>query len=60
VPPLRRGELWRSAGRWARPQTGTALPAVRAFPSTDGAPIHPEALGHDMNRDITLEQFDRA
>jgi hypothetical protein len=60
LPPLRRGELWRSAGRWARPQAGTDLPAVRAFPSTDGAPIHPEALGHDMHGDITLEQVDCA
>jgi hypothetical protein len=33
---------------------------MRSSPPTHGAPIHTQALSHDMNREITLEQVDRA
>jgi hypothetical protein len=30
-----------------------------SLPPTHGAPIDPQALGHDMHGDVTLEQLDR-
>jgi hypothetical protein len=33
---------------------------MRSLPSPHRAPIHPQALGHDMNGDVTLKQLDRA
>jgi len=33
---------------------------MRALPPSHGAPIDAQALGDDMNREITLEQLDRA
>jgi hypothetical protein len=53
-------QLRRSAGRGARAQTAAAAPTVRPLPSADGAPIHTQALGHDMHGDLTLEEFDCA
>jgi hypothetical protein len=41
-------------------QAGAALLSVRPLPSADGAPIDAQALGHDMNGDVTLEQADGA
>ena len=57
---LGRAELRRSPGGWPGAQAGAALASVRPLPSADGAPIDTQALGHDMNGDITLEQLDRA
>src|SRR5439155_23894620 len=59
-PPLRRRELRRSTGRRACAQAGATLSAVRPLPSTDRAPIDAQALGDDMNGEVTLEQFNRA
>src|SRR3989442_4473422 len=59
-PPLRRRELRRSTGRRACAQAGATLSAVRPVPSTDRAPIDAQALGDDMNGEVTLEQFNRA
>jgi len=52
-------QLWRSAGCRARTQAATAPPAIRPLPTAYGAPIHTQALGHDMHGDLSLEQFDR-
>jgi hypothetical protein len=60
LPALGRRQLRRSPRRRARAQPGTAVPAVRSLPSPHRAPIHPQAFGHDMNGDVTLEQVDRA
>jgi hypothetical protein len=57
---LCRAELRRSPGGGPGAQAGTALASVRPLPSADGAPIDAEALGHDMNGDVTPEQGDRA
>src|SRR6185369_2578883 len=60
LPPLRGRQLWRSARRRTCAQPRPALPTMRALPPTHGAPIHSQALGHDMNGNVTLEQVDRA
>ena len=60
LPPLRGRQLRRSARCWARAQARPALPPMRALPPSHGAPIDAQALGDDMNREITLEQLDRA
>jgi hypothetical protein len=60
LPPLRRGQLGRSAGCCAGAQASPALASVRPFPPANRAPVDAEALGHDMNRGLTLKQFDRA
>ena len=57
---LPRRELRWSPGGRPGAQAGAALPSVRPLPSADGAPIDAQALGHDMNGDVTLEQVDRA
>ena len=57
---LDRAELRRSPGGWPGAQASAALASVRPLPSADGAPIDAEALGHDMNGDVTLKQGDRA
>jgi hypothetical protein len=57
---LHRTELRRAPGGWPGAQGGAALTAVRPLPSADGAPIDAQALGHDINWDVTLEQIDRA
>ncbi len=57
---LRCRQLRRSARRRPRTKAGAALPPMRPLPPADGAPIHTQALGYDMNRQITLKQFDRA
>jgi hypothetical protein len=56
--PLRRAELRRSPGGWSGAQAGAALTAVRPFPAADGAAIDAQALGHDMNGDVTPKQID--
>jgi hypothetical protein len=58
--PLRRSELGGATRRRARAQPSTALAPVGPLPSTDGTAIDAEPLGHGMNGDITLEEFDRA
>jgi len=57
---LRGRQLRRSARRRPRPKTSAALPPMRPLPAAYGTPIHAQAFGHDMNRDLTLEQVDRA
>jgi len=58
--PLRGGELRRSTGCRPGAQARTALASVRPLPSADRAPIDAQALGDDMDGDVTLEQVDRA
>jgi len=58
--PLGGAEFRWPTGCRTCPQPGAALAAVGPLPPTDGAPIDAEALGHDMNGDVTLEQVDRA
>src|SRR5688572_19803537 len=58
LPPLCGGQLGRPPRRRPSSQTGAAPTAVRPLPSAHRAPIHTQALGHDMHRKITLEQFD--
>jgi len=53
-------ELRGSPGGRPGAQAGAALASVRPFPSADGAAIDTQALGHDMNGNVTLEQVDRA
>jgi hypothetical protein len=60
LPPLRGRQLRRSTRRWARAKAHPTLPAMRSLPPTHGAPIDTQALGHDMNGKITLEQVDCA
>jgi hypothetical protein len=60
LTPLRRRQLRRSTRRGTRAKAAAAVPTVRPLPSADGAPIHTQALGHDMHGDLTLEEFDRA
>jgi hypothetical protein len=36
------------------------VPTVRSLPPAHRAPIHAQTLGHDMNGDVTLQEFDRA
>jgi len=60
LTPLSGRQLRRPARRRARPKTGSTVPAVRPLPPTHGAPIHAQALGHDMHREISLEQVNRA
>jgi hypothetical protein len=57
---LPRAELRRSPGGQPGAQASAALMSVRPLPAADGAPIDAQALGHDMNGDVTLEQLDRA
>jgi hypothetical protein len=57
---LRRGQFRRSARRRACSKPGATTSSVRSLPSAHGAPIHAEALGHDMHGNITLEEIDRA
>jgi hypothetical protein len=57
---LGRAELRRSPGGGPGAQASAALTSVRPLPSADGAPIDAQALGHDMNGDIALQQVDRA
>jgi hypothetical protein len=57
---LRDAELRWSTRGGAGTQPVAAASPVRPLPSTDGSPIDAEALGHDMNRGVTLEEFDRA
>jgi hypothetical protein len=59
-PPLGGAELRQSPGGRSGAQARAALASVRPLPSADGAPIGAQALGHDMNGDVTLEQLDRA
>ena len=59
LPPLRDRQLRRPSRRRPRAKARPALPAMRALPPTHGAPIDTQALGYDMNWDITLEQVDR-
>jgi hypothetical protein len=56
---LRGAELGRSTGGRPRAQAGAALSSVCPLPSSDGAPIDPEAIRHHMHGDVTLKQFDR-
>lgn len=58
--PLPCTQLWWAAGRRAGAEPGAALAPVRAFPAAYGPPVDSEALGHHMNRDVTLKQFDGA
>src|SRR5215470_18398289 len=59
LPALQDAELRRSPGRRPRAETGRALSSVGPLPTPDGAPIDPEAVGHHMNGDLTLQQFNR-
>jgi len=58
--PLGGGQLRRSARCWSGAEADATLSSMRPLPSTDGPSIDAEALGHDMNREVTLEEFDRA
>jgi hypothetical protein len=58
--PLGGSELWRSPGGRPGAQASAALASVCPLPSADGALIDAQALGHDLNRDVTVEQRDRA
>jgi hypothetical protein len=58
LSPLRWRQLGRSTRRRSGAQAGPALRSVRPFPPTHRASVDTEALGHDMNREITLEQVD--
>jgi hypothetical protein len=58
--PLGRGQLRGSTGGRPGAQAGAALSPVGALPSPDGPPIDAQALGHHMDGQVTLEQFDRA
>jgi hypothetical protein len=58
--PLRGRQLRRSTRRRTRAQACRALPTMRSLPPTHRAPIDTQALGHDMNGDIALEQLDGA
>jgi hypothetical protein len=58
--PLRGAELRGPTGRRTCAQPAATLSPVRPLPPTDGASIDAQAFGHDMNRDVTLEQVDRA
>lgn len=60
APALRRAQLGRAAGGGAGAQSSPAVPAMRPLPPTDRASIDPKALGHDMNGEVTLQEFDRA
>jgi len=57
---LRGTELGRSTGSRPGAQAGAPLSSMCPLPSPDGAPIDADAVSHDMNRDITLQQCDRA
>jgi hypothetical protein len=57
---LHRTELRRSPGGQPGAQASAALTSVRPLPPADGAPIDAQALGYDVNGDVTLEQLDRA
>ena len=57
---LRGAELRGSTRGGAGTQPVATVSSVHPLPSTDGAPIDTDAVGHDMNRDVTLEEFDRA
>jgi len=58
--PLGRGQLGGSARRGPGPKADAALPSMGPLPSTNGPPIDTEALGHHMNGNVTLKEFDRA
>jgi hypothetical protein len=58
--PLGGAELRRAPGGRPGAQARAALASVCPLPSADGAPIDAQALGHDVNGDVTLEQLDRA
>jgi hypothetical protein len=47
-------------GRRTCAQAGAALASVGPLPTTDGAPIDAQALSHDMDGEVALEQVDRA
>jgi hypothetical protein len=50
-------ELGRSTGGPPGAQAGAALSSVCLLPSSDGAPINPEAIRHRMHGDVALKQF---
>jgi hypothetical protein len=56
---LRGAELRWSTRRGTGTRPVATTSSVRALPPTDGPPIDAEAVGHDMNREVTLEQLDR-
>jgi hypothetical protein len=58
--PLGGGQLRRATGGGPGAEADAALSSVRPLPATDRPPIDAEAFGHDMNREVTLEEFDRA
>jgi len=58
--PLGGGQLGWSTRGGAGAEADAALSSMRPLPSTDGSPIDAKTLGDDVNREVTLEEFDRA
>jgi hypothetical protein len=56
---LRGAELRGTPRGGAGPEPGAPALPVRPLPPADGAPIDAEAHGHDMNRSVALQEFDR-